>query len=203
MLCTRFYSLDVCAKFLTRSYLARSGFGTNISWIKSRTPHFLWRKLYLLHTTREFYSIKLICRNLYALFSHVKKAYTANQNGVQLFHVWKYNQSTVEFTHSDQSGVSIKLASFFWRLARIFLARRDKWRKVSFGLLSLISLFRILLTTNKLKMPQAKQIFNILEGDERNWSHLACRVGWKYCQISHSSQQLNRTQTVSKQWTFM
>ena len=39
----------------------------------------------LLHVTREFYSIKLICRNLYAIFSHVKKAYTANQNGVQLF----------------------------------------------------------------------------------------------------------------------
>ena len=42
-------------------------------------------KLYLLHVTREFYSIKLISRNLYAIFSHVKKAYTANQNGVQLF----------------------------------------------------------------------------------------------------------------------
>ena len=39
--------------------------------------------------TREFYSIKLICTNLYALYLHVKKAYTANQNGVQLFHVWK------------------------------------------------------------------------------------------------------------------
>ena len=26
--------------------------------------------------------VKLICRNLYAIFSHVKKAYTANQNGV-------------------------------------------------------------------------------------------------------------------------
>ena len=41
--------------------------------------------IYLLHVTREFYSIKLICINLYAIFSHVKKAYTANQNGVQLF----------------------------------------------------------------------------------------------------------------------
>ena len=40
---------------------------------------------YLLHVTQEFHSIKLICRNLYAIFSHVKKAYTANQNGVQLF----------------------------------------------------------------------------------------------------------------------
>ena len=38
----------------------------------------------LLHVTREFYSIRLICRNLYPIFSHVKKAYTANQNGVQL-----------------------------------------------------------------------------------------------------------------------
>ena len=39
----------------------------------------------LLHVTREFYSIQLICRNLYAIFSHVKKAYTANQNIVKLF----------------------------------------------------------------------------------------------------------------------
>ena len=36
----------------------------------------------LLHVTREFHSVKLICRNLYAIFLHVKKAYTANQNGV-------------------------------------------------------------------------------------------------------------------------
>jgi len=39
----------------------------------------------LLDLTREFHSVKLICRTLYAIFSHVKKAYTANQNGVQLF----------------------------------------------------------------------------------------------------------------------
>ena len=39
----------------------------------------------LLHVTREFHSVKLICRNLYNLFSHVKKAYTANHNDVQLF----------------------------------------------------------------------------------------------------------------------
>ena len=43
--------------------------------------------LSLLHITREFYSIKLICTNLYAVFSHVRKAYTANQNCVQLFHM--------------------------------------------------------------------------------------------------------------------
>ena len=30
-------------------------------------------KVALLHITRDFYSIKLICRNLYALFSQVKK----------------------------------------------------------------------------------------------------------------------------------
>ena len=42
---------------------------------------------FLLHITREFYSIKLICTNLYALFSHVRKAYTANQNCVQLFYM--------------------------------------------------------------------------------------------------------------------
>ena len=34
---------------------------------------------------REFNSIKLICRKLYALFHMRKKAYTANQHGVQLF----------------------------------------------------------------------------------------------------------------------
>ena len=45
---------------------------------------------YLLHITREFYSMKLIYTNLCK-----QKAYTANQNGVQLFHVWKYNQSTI------------------------------------------------------------------------------------------------------------
>ena len=56
---------------------------------------FLGRESILLHVRREFYSIKLICRNLYALFSHVKKGYTANQNGVQLFHMWKDNQSTI------------------------------------------------------------------------------------------------------------
>ena len=53
------------------------------------------KEINLLHITRELYSIKLICTNLYTLFSHVKKAYTANQNGVQLFQVWKYNQSAI------------------------------------------------------------------------------------------------------------
>ena len=40
---------------------------------------------FLLHVSREFYSVKLICRNLYALFSHARKADTANQKGIQLF----------------------------------------------------------------------------------------------------------------------
>ena len=62
------------------------GVATDEKW--SRKPH-------LLHVTQEFHSIKLICRNLYAIFSHVKKAYTANQNGVQLFSHLKYNQSTI------------------------------------------------------------------------------------------------------------
>ena len=50
----------------------------------------------LLHLTREFYSIKLICRNQYALFSYVKKSIpTAHQNGVEPYHVWKYRQPAI------------------------------------------------------------------------------------------------------------
>ena len=58
----------------------------------------------------DFHSIKLICTNLYALFSHVKKPYTANQNCVQLFHMWKYNQSTIAQRrfHANHSCVSCK-----------------------------------------------------------------------------------------------
>lgn len=41
-------------------------------------------KIVLLHVTLEFHSVKLICRNLYALFLRVKKVYTANQNAAQL-----------------------------------------------------------------------------------------------------------------------
>ena len=40
---------------------------------------------YLIHVTREFYFAKVICRNLYALFSNVRRASTVNKNGVQLF----------------------------------------------------------------------------------------------------------------------
>ena len=39
------------SKARTRSYLARSGFDTNNSWIKPRTPHFLWRKLYIRNSS--------------------------------------------------------------------------------------------------------------------------------------------------------
>ena len=37
---------------------------------------------YLIHVTREFYFAKVICRNLYALFSNVRRASTANKNDV-------------------------------------------------------------------------------------------------------------------------
>ena len=57
---------------------------TNISKNIPKSSEVL-RKMFLLHVSQEFYLVKVICRNLYALFSHVRKAYTANQNGVQLF----------------------------------------------------------------------------------------------------------------------
>ena len=41
----------------------------------------------LFHKAHLYKSIRFI--------SHVEKAYTANHNGVQLFHKWKYNQSTI------------------------------------------------------------------------------------------------------------
>ena len=53
-----------------------------------------WVNSLLLHVSREFCFVKLICRNLYALFSHVRNAYTANQNGVAVF-TWKYNRVNV------------------------------------------------------------------------------------------------------------
>ena len=37
---------------------------------------------YLIHVTREFYFAKVICRNLYALFSNVRRASTVNKNDV-------------------------------------------------------------------------------------------------------------------------
>ena len=75
-----------------------------------------WDVILLLHITREFYSIKLICTNLYALFSRVKKAYTANQNGVQLFHVCNYNQSTMakmRFHANHSACISCKSCKSF------------------------------------------------------------------------------------------
>ena len=69
------------SKALTRSYLARSGFDTNNSWIKPRTPHFLWRKLYLLYRHECFtgkYTTRKIHKNyirdpsgLFSIISHV------------------------------------------------------------------------------------------------------------------------------------
>ena len=43
-----------------------------------------------LHVTREFHSIKLICRNLYAIFSHVKKPIQPMRMAYSCFHMWKY-----------------------------------------------------------------------------------------------------------------
>ena len=48
----------------------------------------------VLHVTREFHPIKLICRNLYAIFSHVKKPIQPIRMAYSCFHMWKYNQST-------------------------------------------------------------------------------------------------------------
>ena len=58
--------------------------------------------------TQEFHSIKLICRNLYAIYSHMKKAYTANQNGVQLFlqmEVQLINDSVKVFASQSKSCI--------------------------------------------------------------------------------------------------
>ena len=43
--------------------------------------HYIHQYSFLLHITWEFYSIKLICRNLTLYFHMCKKAYPANQNG--------------------------------------------------------------------------------------------------------------------------
>ena len=41
----------------------------------------------LLHITREFYSIKFICKNLYALFSRVKSLYSQSELRTAISHV--------------------------------------------------------------------------------------------------------------------
>ena len=74
----------------------------------------------LLHVTLEFHSRKLICRNLYALFSRVKKAYTANQNTPQLFSqvdVQPISNSVKAFASQLKSCiVYIQIAFHIWRL---------------------------------------------------------------------------------------
>ena len=88
-------------------------------------------KRFLLHVTREFHSIKLVCRNLHPLL----KAYTANQNGVQLFSlvdVQPINDSVKAFASQSESCiVYIQIAFQIWRLfyrnlLQIFLRRRRK-----------------------------------------------------------------------------
>ena len=51
----------------------------------------------ITHNTRILFHKAHLYKSICFIFtfSHVKKAYTANQNCVQLFHMWKYNQSTV------------------------------------------------------------------------------------------------------------
>ena len=75
---------------------------------------------YLIHVSREFYFVKLVCRNLYALFSHVRKAYTANQTTVySCFHMRKYNQSTTAqmiLSQSESFTVGIQMVFQIWRL---------------------------------------------------------------------------------------
>ena len=52
--------------------------------------------VFLLHVTREFYSIKFICRNLYAIFFTCEKSlYSQSEWRTAVFHMWKYNQSTI------------------------------------------------------------------------------------------------------------
>ena len=59
-------------------------YATQTSWNIFHYVNMQGEKMYpnLLHVTREFYSLKVIRWNLYALFSHAKKSYTANQNSV-------------------------------------------------------------------------------------------------------------------------
>ena len=84
----------------------------------------------LLLNRKNIYSIKLIFRDLYALFSIVKKTYTANQNAAQLFSqvdVKPINHSVdsvfyainiVDRLHSNSFS---DLAAFYRRLLQVFL----------------------------------------------------------------------------------
>ena len=49
--------------------------------------------IFITHNTRNLFHKAHLYKSI--RFIHVKKAYTANQNCVQLFHMWKYNQSTI------------------------------------------------------------------------------------------------------------
>ena len=50
-------------------------------------------KCYLLHVTREFYSIKIICRNLYAIFFTCEKSlYSQSEWRTAVFHESITNQ---------------------------------------------------------------------------------------------------------------
>ena len=56
-------------------------------WQRSNVLHcssnFIIVKLFLLQVAQEFYSIKLICRNLYTIFLHLKNVYAAKMEKVE------------------------------------------------------------------------------------------------------------------------
>ena len=85
---------------------------------------------YLLHVTREFYFVKVICRNLYALFSNVRKAYTINQKGLQLFSQVEglpIKDSVSAFEQSEPLNVCIHIAFLYSCASKLlFRKRRDE-----------------------------------------------------------------------------
>ena len=73
-----------------------------------------------LHAAREFYSVKLIRRNLYSLFSHVKKSlYSQSEWRTAVSHVdvKPVNDSISAFASQSESCiVYIPIAFHIWRL---------------------------------------------------------------------------------------
>ena len=85
-----------------------------------------WVNSPLFHVSREFCFVKLICRNLDALFSHVRNAYIANQNGVQLsfdMEVWSV------LTH-----MASIYANFYWNKLKESICIRKQFNSQRTGL---------------------------------------------------------------------
>ena len=66
-------------------------FNTLVSLKKSSTSS---RNIFITHNTRILFHKSHLYKSIPFIFT-CEKAYTANQNCVQLFHMWKYNQSTI------------------------------------------------------------------------------------------------------------